>query len=83
MCHHGELSYFRLGKLIRIPANEVERVECQTSTLLNGIAESESSLTETLPDDAFAARLARQTSGSRKLELVNTGRQSQPHRQNG
>jgi integrase len=28
MCRRGDLSFFRLGKLIRIPANEVERVEC-------------------------------------------------------
>ena len=29
MYHAGEISGFRLGKLIRIPANEVERYECQ------------------------------------------------------
>jgi hypothetical protein len=31
MCRRGELPYFRLGKLIRIPANEVERLECQNT----------------------------------------------------
>src|SRR5687767_14422063 len=33
MFHAGELQGFRLGKLIRIPAAEVERIECQTSTV--------------------------------------------------
>jgi excisionase family DNA binding protein len=28
MVRRGEISGFRLGKLIRIPFNEVERVEC-------------------------------------------------------
>jgi excisionase family DNA binding protein len=31
MFHRGELAGFRLGKLIRIPANEVERFEAECS----------------------------------------------------
>jgi excisionase family DNA binding protein len=31
MCRRGDLAFFRLGKLIRIPANEVERIECQNT----------------------------------------------------
>ncbi|OQW71093.1 MAG: hypothetical protein BVN33_16685 [Proteobacteria bacterium ST_bin13] len=30
MYHDGEIAAFRLGKLIRITAMEVERIECQT-----------------------------------------------------
>jgi hypothetical protein len=30
MCRSGELASFTLGKLIRIPASEVERIECQS-----------------------------------------------------
>lgn len=82
MCRAGELNYFRLGKLIRIPANEVERVECQ-NTSLNGIAESESSPTETQPDEGFAAHLARQMKDSPRLALVSSGQRSQPRPRNG
>jgi hypothetical protein len=79
MCKRGELSYFRLGKLIRIPANEVERLECQntasSSTEANGAS----------PTDAhgFGLRLERLTEGSRKLALVQSGAPSPSHSQSG
>jgi excisionase family DNA binding protein len=69
MCRRGELSYFRLGKLIRIPANEVERVECQ-NTALSDIEANGALLTG---DHAFGLRLERLTEGSRKLALVKSG----------
>jgi hypothetical protein len=66
MCRSGELASFTLGKLIRIPASEVERIECQSSTASEPTAESSSLNMETLLGDEFAARLARQIEGSRK-----------------
>jgi excisionase family DNA binding protein len=47
MCHGGELPSFRLGKLIRIPAIEVERYECaqtQPTNTINSSPSAESSL---------------------------------------
>lgn len=35
MFHTGELAGFRLGKLIRIPAAEVERYECESTASPN------------------------------------------------
>lgn len=35
MIERGELRSFRIGALIRIPADEVERVECQSLTASN------------------------------------------------
>jgi len=80
MYHDGELAGFRLGKLIRIPAAEVERYECQISSS-SGIEESESSPTRAETESAFAGHLVRQMKGSPRLELVNSGQCSpQPHR---
>ena len=60
MFHNGELTGFRLGKLIRIPAIEVERYECLPLTSSSTIAESSPS--PTAPDEtAFGFRLARMT----------------------
>lgn len=59
MCRKDELPHFRLGKLIRIPAVEVEYFECRTrSTGLPNIEESgRSPMDRALPFDEF--RLAR------------------------
>jgi excisionase family DNA binding protein len=79
MCRHGELSYFRLGKLIRIPANEVERVECQNTascgTETNGALHT--------GDHAFGLRLERLTEASPKLALVRSGGHSPSQSRNG
>ena len=72
MCRKGELSYFRLGKLIRIPANEVERVEC-LNTALCATEANTASLTEPL---GFGLRLERLTVGSPNLALVQSGANS-------
>ena len=59
MYNTGELKGFRLGKLIRIPAQEVERYECQNTGLSNTEAPS-AQPTPTQNEDVFASRLARQ-----------------------
>ncbi len=72
MYRAGELPGFRLGKLIRIPAAEVERYECQ-NTDSSSTAGDTASLTPTQSEDGFASRLVRQTEGSRNLALVSCG----------
>ena len=79
MCRRGDLSFFRLGKLIRIPANEVERVECQ-NTVSSSIEDNGASLTDA---HAFELRLERMTEGSPKLALVKSGAPSPSHSRNG
>lgn len=69
MCRRGELAAFRLGKLIRIPASEVERVECQNTDSSSTEANT-ASLTE-LP--GVELRLARMIGAGPKLSLVNSG----------
>jgi excisionase family DNA binding protein len=75
MCRRGELGYFRLGKLIRIPANEVERVECQNTALCG----TESNGASPTPDReaAFESRLERLTGESPRLALVRSGAPAQ------
>ena len=70
MCHSGAIGWFPVGKLIRIPAAEVERFECQT-TDSSSTEDVSASPTPTPNEDAFAARLVRQTVGLPKLALVN------------
>lgn len=72
MYRNGELPGFRLGKLIRIPAAEVERYECQNTGSSNIEADS-ASPTATPNEVAFASRLVRQTGGLRNLALVKSG----------
>ena len=81
MCKGGELASFRLGKLIRIPAAEVERYECQ-NTASPCIAESLPSPSER-EESAFASRLVRQTVGLPKLAPVNSGHGEPKHQANG
>jgi excisionase family DNA binding protein len=73
MYHGGELVGFRLGKLIRIPAAEVERYECQSLTASEGTGESSASSTPTRSEVALESRLERLTAGRRKLSLVTSG----------
>lgn len=72
MFHRGELRGFRLGKLIRFSADEVERYECLN--MQSASTEESSSSSTTTPDELFDARLARMTAGSRKLVPVKSGR---------
>jgi excisionase family DNA binding protein len=75
MCRRGDLAFFRLGKLIRIPASEVERIECQngdsSSTEGNGAL-----LSHSLGMDAAELRLERMTGDGPRLSLVRSGASS-------
>lgn len=82
MYRTGELPGFRLGKLIRIPAAEVERYECQNTDSSNTEAVT-ASPTVTPTGDAFASRLVRQTVGSRNLALVSCGERGTGRQANG
>jgi hypothetical protein len=82
MCRRGDLSYFRLGKLIRIPANEVERVECQ-NTDLSSTEGNGASLTPSGEEAAFESRLERLTVGQPKLALVQSGAPASDRHRNG
>ena len=79
MCRAGELSSFRLGKLIRIPANEVERVECQ-NTDWSSTEDNTASLTD-IP--ASELRLARMIGDGQRLSLVKSGAGSSGQHRNG
>lgn len=70
MCRDGELACFTLGKLIRIPASEVGRVECGD---LPDIEENGPSL-GMKADERFVSRLVRQTEGLRNLAPLNFGK---------
>lgn len=78
MYRAGELPGFRLGKLIRIPANEVERYECQTTTASHGTEENSQSPIETRAERADASRLARLTKDEQTPSLVRFGTGSRP-----
>jgi excisionase family DNA binding protein len=78
MYHDGELVGFRLGKLIRIPAAEVERFECQSLTDSSATGDAIASPTMIRNEVAFESRLARMTAAPRKLALVNCGAPAQP-----
>lgn len=82
MFHAGDLAGFRLGKLIRIPAAEVERYECQSIGLSDTASDSASPL-PTPSEVAFASRLARQTGDSQKLALVKSGGRGTNRQANG
>lgn len=73
MCRNGSLAYFRLGKLMRVPAEEVARIEC---TGLSGIEGNGAS-----PTDIHASelRLARMTGAGPKLSPVKSGNVSINH----
>lgn len=82
MCREGRLSSFRLGRLIRIPAAEVDRYECQ-STDSSSIEGDSASPIATPNEVAFASRLVRQTAGLRNLALVKSGEPETDRRANG
>lgn len=82
MCKSGEIASFRLGRLIRIPASEVERFECQNFGS-SSTEENSASPTPTQNADGFASRLVRQTVALPKLALVSSGARDMPRRENG
>lgn len=72
MCKSGKLGYFRLGKLIRIPAYEVERVECLNGDSSNTASNGASPIRfQDLADAEL--RLERLTGDGPKLSLVQSG----------
>lgn len=82
MYRNGELPGFRLGKLIRIPAAEVERYECLTTTPSPGTETNGASPSETEEGD-YASRLVRQTVGLPNLAPVKFGRAETQRKANG
>jgi hypothetical protein len=81
MYRNGELSGFRLGKLIRIPAAEVDRYECQ-NTQSPGIEANGRSPSERA-SDGYESRLVRQTEGLPNLAPVNFGHAGTRRKANG
>ena len=81
MYRAGELAGFRLGKLIRIPAAEVERYECQ-NTPLPCTEESTPSPSGT-GIDAYESRLVRQTADLPRLAPVSCGQGARQRQANG
>ena len=81
MYHDGEIAGFRLGKLIRIPAAEVDRLECQSLTDSSDTEADSASLMQSQAEAAFGSRLVRMTAGLPKLALVKSGGHATPRRQ--
>ncbi len=82
MYRAGELPGFRLGKLIRIPASEVERYECKNIDSSSTASDS-ASPTPMASADGYASRLVRQTVVSQKLALVKSGEQDTDRQASG
>jgi hypothetical protein len=82
MCHRGELASFRLGKLIRIPAAEVERIEC-LSGAWSSIEDNTASPTQFPALDGAELRLERMIGDGPRLSLVNSGAGSPSPSRNG
>ena len=81
MYRAGELVGFRLGKLIRIPAAEVERYECLTTPSPDTEADGPSVSATGI--DAFESRLVRQTEGLPRLAPANFGRGARQRQASG
>ena len=64
MFHSGELAGFRLGKLIRIPAIEVERYECASTPITSDTKSSP--IAESSQSPSVAAKIA----GDTRRELM-------------
>jgi len=69
----GSLRTFRIGALIRIAANEVERVEQCQNTPSNDLGEDGQSYGTPQTTSATAVSLSRRTSRERKLRLASSG----------
>ncbi|WP_405053571.1 excisionase family DNA-binding protein [Sphingobium sp. WCS2017Hpa-17] len=76
MIDRGELRSFRLGVLIRVPADEVERVECQSHTpssaSLGDSPWSGKSQTESDVESGSTLKIVR----ARKRKLVPSGKRA-------
>jgi excisionase family DNA binding protein len=74
----GRLGCFRLGTLIRIPAEEVRRFECQNTPSRDSAAPTQSS-GETRPESATACGYTRPTGLERKLRRGEAGTRGAVH----
>ena len=83
MCRDGELASFTLGKLIRIPASEVERFECKSGDLPDTEENGRSLGTSQEDRNRFESRLVRQTEGLPKVAPVNSGTPDPRQSRNG
>ena len=81
MYRNGELAGFRLGKLIRIPAAEVERYECQNT--LSPYTEESTPSPSGRAADGYESRLVRQTEGLPNLAPVSFGPGATRRKANG
>lgn len=81
MYRTGELPGFRLGKLIRIPAAEVERYECQNTP--SPSTEESTPLPSARESDGYESRLVRQTEGLPSLAPVSFGHAGTRRKANG
>lgn len=81
MYHAGELTGFRLGKLIRIPAAEVERYECQNTP--SPCTEESTPSPSARESDGFESRLVRQTADLPRLAPVSFGHAGTRREANG
>ena len=68
----GQLRSFRIGTLVRIPADEVERFECQNIASNDSEADSPSS-GETKQESAIARSLPRPIVSGRKQKRASGG----------
>lgn len=73
MIDRGELRSFRLGVLIRVPAEEVERVECQNLTASSDSAEALPS-SGTRMESADAANSTPRIGRARRRKLAPSGK---------
>jgi len=79
MIERGELRSFRIGALIRVPADEVERIECQSLTPSSDSAadmQSCGTKAESDADDASTPKIGR----ARKPKPAAYGQQATIHR---
>ena len=77
MIGRGELSSFRLGTLIRIPASEVAKIECRTAS--NDLGEG-SPLSGEKTENAEGAHSTPKIDRARKPKHAAFGKQATVHR---
>jgi excisionase family DNA binding protein len=78
MYRRGELTGFQLGKLIRIPAEEVERIECQ-NIVSNASADHTPVSGETMPESDTGSGYTRPTGLARRRKLGADGSRATVH----
>lgn len=80
MIEKGELRSFRLGVLIRVPADEVERIECQSLLQSNGSGVVSPSSGEMNAESAEEAPSLPRIGRARRPRPVGGGRGATIHR---